>query len=103
MTERTLRHRGEERVPRILNDGLSTQLLDRRQPGGAIVEVSRENHANGGRPKGLCGGPEQRIDRRTKAVFFRTFGRSNAGWLDHQMAIWGREVDGSSFELRGIP
>jgi hypothetical protein len=98
MRERTLRHRREQRVSRVLDDGDAAELLDRPQARRPIIEVAGEDDADGTRAEHLRGGAEQRIDGRPEPVFLRSLGRAQVARLDDQMVIGRRDVDTSRLE-----
>src|SRR5579883_1798451 len=91
MAQRAFRHRRHGGVDGILYHGEAAASLDRGQPGGAIIERAGEHDADRAVAIGYRRRPEQRIDRRTRAILpcalaerevTRTHQKMTIGWCD---------------------
>lgn len=88
------RHRRHDRVKRVLHDRHAAELFDGAKPRGSVVEVAGQNHADDTIAAGVRRRTEQRIDRRTEAVLFRSARDAQIiAALDEQVMIRRRDVD----------
>ena len=91
--ERAPRHLGHRCLARILDQRQPTPRLDRKQTGGAAVEVPGQDHANDPRTVGDRGGPEERIDRRAKPVLLGPANHLHESRAQQQVVVRRRDVD----------
>ena len=88
--ERVERHAGGDRFFGMLHNGGAAALLDRPEPGGAVIQPAGEHDADGARSEGLRGRAEEGIDGRAEAVLLRAAGEpDDAAGLEQQVVIGG--------------
>ena len=93
MLERVARHTGVERVRGILDDGHAPPRLDGQQPGGPVVQGTREDDADH-TVRVLAGGAaEQWVDGGPVAVLARPAGEVHVAGAQQNMVIGRGDVD----------
>src|SRR5207249_6889216 len=91
--DRILGHLGEQRLLGFLDDGGATLSPDQAQSRTAVVEGSRQDHADYSLSVGCRGAAKQRIDRRAVSLFFRSTTQRDPAPLQYQMGIGRCDVN----------
>lgn len=84
-------HAGDQRLPQVLDEGDAAPLLDGAQPGRAVVEGAREDHAYraGRRPQRQSG----RGDRLPAPVLPGAARHAHPAPLDDQVMVWRSHIN----------
>src|SRR6266849_9735553 len=91
--KRVSRHVRQHGVRGFLHDGLAAALLDFPKAGGAVVEASREDHADNPGAIGQGRGAKQGIHGGAMTVFLWTRAELDASLVDEQMLVGRRHIN----------
>jgi hypothetical protein len=96
--DRADRHAGEQRLVGVLHDGGAALLLDRQQPGRAVVEHAREHYANHAPPVVDGGRSEHWVQRRAVPVLLRPADDAYHAVFEQQVVVGRRDEDAPRFD-----
>ena len=99
---RAQRHHRHQRLLRILHDGDAACALDGHQPVRAVGHASRQHDADRAVAVVLCGGAEQRIDRRSKPMLARTARQADMAAVDDEVPVGRRHINVAATNRFGV-
>jgi hypothetical protein len=102
MLERVARHPRVERIGRLLDDRDATTRLDRQEPGGAVVQGTRQDHPDHPGRVLAGGAAEQRVDGRPVAVLARPAGQVHMAGSQLDMVVGRGDVDAPGLDRLAV-
>jgi hypothetical protein len=96
--DRAPRHSLVEGRPERLHDGDTFPLFDGEQPGGAVVEITRQHHTDDPGSKAVGGCAEERIESGAVPVFLGSLRQPSVAITEKEVVIGRSYVDSAGFD-----
>jgi hypothetical protein len=93
ISQRASRHRRLFRVGWILHHCHAATVLDGPEPSRAVIQGAAEDNADNTRPVNVGSGPKQRIDCRSKSIFFGSLCEADSTQFKQQVMIRRSDIN----------